>query len=256
MKKTYYYLIGIIIFLLLLKQQQKKRVLIALPTIDRDFCFADKFYKSLQNSIPKFSNYKFDIVTIMREQDTNMNNFWKDKSIVKKVKNYDITENRHNLEKVSEIFNSIKNYASDQNYDKLIIIESDIMVKYDTISKLLENLSRSDVVVFPFETPWTGFPLVINKQNLAVNSRELSGDQYIFGHGTGCVSMNKEIIEDEKINFNIETYKNTIGQDVGFFKSLHDNNYKVFMVNDELYHAYKYIERENKKSDIFNIRMV
>lgn len=250
MKKIYYYILCIIFFISLFFVWKKtnKKVLIALPTIDRDFCFVDKFYKSLKNSIPEFYNYKFDILTVMRNQDIKMYNFWKDKSIVKKVKNYKILKERHNLDKVSETFNYIKYYASQKNYDYLIIIESDIKLKNDTISKLLLNLSHSDVVVFPFETPWAGFPIVLNQEHKHVNFRDVKGDQYIKGHGTGCIIMNNKVIKDKKINFNIEIYGDIIGQDVGFFNDLHKNNYKVFMVNDELYHAYKYVEKENKKS--------
>jgi len=235
----------ILVILTILRIQTKRKVLIALPTIDRDFCFVEIFYNHLMKSIPESSNFEFTILTVMREQDTKMYNFWKDKSIIKKVKNYEILKDRHNLEKVSETFNYIKNYASQENYDNLIIIESDIMLKLDTITKLLKNLSHSDIVVFPFETPWAGFPVVLNQEQKYINFRDVNEDQYIKGHGTGCIIMNKEVIEDEKINFNVEKHGTIIGQDIGFFKSLHENNYKVFMINDELYHAYKHIQELN-----------
>ena len=224
-----------------------KKIMIGLPTIDRDSKIKKEFWERLQLSIKNSSEYDFEIVPIMRKSDHSMINFWKEKGSIVILDHYPIIK-RHNMEKLSEIFNIIKEKG--KNYDALIIIESDIMVEADTLSKLIDALSFSHVALFPFVTPWAGYPYIIDNDWLykSLDLEKFNGKgKYIIGHGTGCVIMNKEVLMDDNITFDIMSFGSVTGQDVGFFRNLHTNYYKVYMINEELEHLHRTSLRSKNK---------
>jgi len=217
------------------------KVLVGLPVIDRDFYLTESFYNNLINSIKNIKNINFDLFIVTRKEDKKIINFWKDKAKINLVDNYKIKK-RHNMKNLSKKFNIIKNYADDNNYDALIIIESDIIIKNDTIPKLIRSLNKSHISLFPFETPWTGYPLIVedNFYYKLNNTRNLKQNElFILGHGTGCIIINKQVLKDKNINFNREVIFNIEGQDVGFFNKVNQNYYKVLMINEELGHRYQ-----------------
>ena len=239
------------------KNNDIREVLIALPTIDRDYVLIQDFYDRIDKSIHNTKNVNFSFLVTTRVKDIKMINFYTnigdiiDEDVTVKIfDNYEIEEDkRHNMNEVSKAFNYIKNYASEKNYDSVIIIESDILVNENSISKLLDSQKNSHVSLFPFETPWAGYPVVMSDSLVPelVDSRSLknknkSGDIPILGHGTGCMIMNKQVIDDENINFDTGTYGKIKGQDVGFFWKLNKYLYKVSMINEELFHAYEYVK--------------
>jgi len=225
---------------------QPTKVLLGLPTIDRDYMIVENFYNLLSKSISQIKNIQIDLLVTMRHKDEKMYKFWKDKSTIKLMDDYDIEE-RHNLKMVSKTFDYIKNYSYENAYDTLIIVESDIFVEKDTIQILLEKLKYSHVVLFPFETPWAKYPIVL-KDGIFYkfdNARNFKKNEYILGHGTGCMAINKQVIKDKNINFEYIDFKGIYGQDIGFFQNLNRNYYKVLMINNELYHAYKEVKLIN-----------
>lgn len=222
---------------------QPTKVLLGLPTIDRDHVIVEHFYKLLSESISQVKDIQIDLLVTMRYKDEKMYKFWKDKAKIKLFEDYFIEE-RHNLKMVSETFNYIKNYSYENNYDTLIFVESDIFVQKDTIQVLLEKIKHSHVVLFPFETPWAKYPIVLEDglfYNFE-NARNYRKDKCILGHGTGCMAINKQVMSDKNVKFDHIGFKGIFGQDVGFFQNLNRNYYKVLMINNELYHAYNEVD--------------
>lgn len=216
------------------------KILIGLPMIDRDSHLFNDFYNSISNSINNIKNIKFDFLVVTRKNDYQVINFWKNKSKIIKVDNYQIKK-RHNMKNLSKKFNIIKNYSKINNYDALIFIESDIIIEKKTIQNLINSLNKSHVSLFPFKTPWINYPLILedNYYYKFNNSRNINKNEInILGHGTGCMIINKQVINDDKINFNSQKIFNIEGQDIGFFNKIHQNFYKVLMINQELLHAY------------------
>ena len=229
--------IFLVIFILCLYQFRKKEIiLIGIPTIDRDIDIAHEIYKNLIKAINNCPYVNFDIMVVTRENDKKSIAFWQERAnLVTVVENYTITD-RHNQDALNYKFNLLKEGA--KGYDKLIILESDVVMKPDSITKMLLASDKAEVVLYPFETPWAGYPVIVDKSLQTINARDLGKDQYILGHGTGCVMLNKKIIEDNNIFFFTGKYDDIIGQDVGFFMLLHQNNYKVWLINEELKHLY------------------
>jgi len=216
-----------------------KNILIGLPTIDRDVHLSPLIYKALKEATEDLQDINFSLLSIMRKQDTESYNFWKDKSSIITIDNYQINK-RHNFDKMSYIFNIIKEEA--RNYDALMYLESDILINRDSIKKLVDSLKFSHVSLFPFETPWAGYPVIVKDDIFykIENSRNLKKDQYILGHGTGCMLLNKQVIEDKNIKFDKKEIFGINGQDVGFFDNLNKHGYKTWLVNEELTHLYNH----------------
>lgn len=215
-----------------------KNVLIGIPTIDRDINKAVNMYETLLKSIEKTNNYHIDIVVITRESDIHSIDFWKNKCRIITVPHYEIT-GRHNLKKLTDIFNTLAEHS--KIYDALIIIESDVYVKDDTISSLLYYLKYNHITFCYGNIPWNNDePYVIIPtflQPMPINPKK-KNKQYIhtIGSWTGCVAIRSEVFTS--CNFKVDTFNGINGQDVGFYKEAFKQRYKVFML-DEVNHDYK-----------------
>jgi hypothetical protein len=232
-----------------------KNIMIGLPTIDRDINILDSIYENMMISIlyaKKYYNIEFTLFPICRTTDIKCVDFWNNKmktnadiNNVYLVKPYNILK-RHNFDQMAKTFNIILNNARDIKTDALIIIESDIIVKEDTIKLLVDNIKKSHVALCYFNIPWCDIP-VISEYNLFYkleNADNIKKPTLIYGHGTGCIIINKDILKNKKIKFmNKKIYfKDNIdvfGQDVGFFYLLNKYRYKVLLLNQKLEHRYK-----------------
>ena len=209
-------------------------ILIGIPVIDRDIDIADKVYEHIINSIKNTKGVNYTLLIATRESDVKSIRYWKDKGELLIQDNYEI-KGRHNFDGISKTFNEIKDRAV--GYDALIIVESDILVNKTTFSDMLNKIRYYHCVCSYFETPWCKYPCVIIG---GLYHRKVDGRVYnnrvILGHGTGCVMIRTEVFND--CNFDHKSYMGIKGQDVGFFKSMYDNNYTVFLLDDEVEHLY------------------
>ena len=215
-----------------------RNILIGIPTIDRDILKANNVYKSLYSSMKESENYNFDIIIITRESDTKSIEFWKNKCKVVIVPHYDINS-RHNFEKLSDKFNILAEYS--KKYDALVIIESDVYVKNDTITNLLYYLRFNHVTFCYGNIPWNNDePYVIVPgffKSMVINPRRLNAKNInAIGSWTGCVAIRSEVFTS--CRFKVDYYNDIIGQDVGFYKELFKQRFKVFMLDDVI-HDYK-----------------
>jgi hypothetical protein len=159
--------------------------------------------------------------------------------MILKQDNYRILK-RHNFNQLAKTFNNIREYAKTNDYDALMILESDIVMKKSTLTDLHEGLSNYDVMCCYFDIPWEKKPVVVKKYPIPhiINPENYNYNNIlsIVGTGTGCVLINKKALN---VKFDVKTYKGVTGQDVGFYYNLHKNGYSVGMVTKyKLEHLY------------------
>jgi hypothetical protein len=230
-----------------IKNKNIKNILIGIPTIDRDSDIASKVYENLIQSINyfkqqynTFKSITIDIIVITRKTDIKSISFWNNKAKIILVEPYQIKK-RHNFEKLSEKFNKLIQHS--KYYDCLMILESDIILKYNTIFLLYQKLKHCHISTIYYEIPWCKYPLVIvgDLSFKRKNARDIKNDTTILGHGTGAIMIRSEVFNN--CNFNVGTFDGIEGQDIGFFMSAFKHRYKVCLVNQEVKHLYNRYNR-------------
>ena len=219
------------------------RILIGIVTIDRDIRKAPKMYSHLSNSIDNFlrhNNTKIDIIVITRDSDLKSINFWNNKYNIKviTVPHYLITK-RHNFKEMAKQYNYLIYIVKSQKYDKLIIIESDVYIKENTISNLLNNTEKYHIAVSYGIIPWAGYPVVAVSGLLypkIKDARLITKKDRLIGAWTGAIAIRREVFDH--CSFKKDKFDEIEGQDIGFFKQVHRNRYSAILL-DEVTHDYK-----------------
>jgi hypothetical protein len=243
-------------------------IMIGLPTIDRDADMVEEVYKAINKSIryakKYYPNIEFIFFPIMRETDKKCIDFWEKKNNIKKdvylMKSYEI-DGRHNMDKIVETFSKILEKAREKDVDGLFIVESDIVINKDTIKSLIDNQKEAHVTLCPHDIPWRNYPIIGNYSCIysVGNSDEIYEDKFlIYGQGTGCILIGKDVLRDNNIKFYFETHLtieniDAFGHDIGFYKLLNKHRYKVLLVNKKVNHKYRrhIIEFKVPKVDLY-----
>jgi hypothetical protein len=137
------------------------RILLAIPTIDRDCKYFDEFYGRLKNAIENFTD-EIDVLILTRNQDIEIQKRWQQVEDIKIVtfENYEIQE-RHNLGALVRKRNFAIEYAQLNQYDALWFVDADVGVREDTLIRLVQSIEAgSDVVVAPYLIRVYGRPAV------------------------------------------------------------------------------------------------
>jgi hypothetical protein len=241
LRRTDYYFLHNIRPYKKVKKNKIKKILIGLPSIDRDIKKASKMYKSLINSINNLNKntdkntYNIDLLVITRDSDKKIINFWKDKANIITVPHY-VIEKRHNFENIIKKFNELINQSKE--YDVLTIIESDVYIKKNTLENLIKNLKKNHITLAYGDVPWLGTPIVIVPSIFypkIINANNENNFSVVLGSWTGAVAIRTEVFKDCK--FELGAFKDILGQDVGFYQQAFKKRYKVFMI-DDVYHDY------------------
>ena len=145
-----------------IQNKKIKKIMVGMPTIDRDADIAEKIYINLLESINMLKNkhdVDVDLVVITRKTDKKIIKFWENKvNHIILVDSYSIKK-RHNFSKISEKFNKLAELS--RNYDVLFIVESDIVVHPTTATILYEKLNKYHIVTTSHEIPWCKYPIFI-----------------------------------------------------------------------------------------------
>jgi len=203
-------------------------MLTVIPSIDRDIHLAHEVSSRIQG----------DILVVTRETDVKTIDFWKSRATVITVPHYEI-HRRHNLERLAEKMNIAVEYFKLSNHDTMMIVESDILLNPDTVTKHQAALKTHDVVLSYYDVPWAGKP-VICSSFLGVpymTSKVPAGGSTVYGSGTGACSIKRKVLE--RVPFTVKDVFNIKGQDVGFFLGCAINRFKVFMCDDKVEHKFK-----------------
>jgi hypothetical protein len=220
-----------------------KKIMIGLPCIDRDSDLLELLYEKLNISINyaiKYYNIEFILAPFMRKTDENCIDFWKSKNAdITLMPTYKIY-GRHNWDMLVTTFNKILEKARTDNFDGLLLIESDIIINIDTIKLLLDNINKTHLCLAYYEMKWSKYPIILTKSLFPKlkDARDFNKNIEIYGHGVGCLLICKDVINDKKIEFKFDDLFGVMGQDIGFYKSIYDNRYKVLMLNHEVKHLY------------------
>jgi hypothetical protein len=116
------------------------RILLAIPTIDRDCKYFDEFYGRLKNAIENFTD-EIDVLILTRNQDIEIQERWQQVEDIKIVtfENYEIQE-RHNLGALVRKRNFAIEYAQLNQYDALWFVDADVGVREDTLIRLVQSI--------------------------------------------------------------------------------------------------------------------
>ena len=218
-----------------------RKILIGLPSINRDSGKCSRFYKSLMDSMrhlySKCKGVEIKLLVVTRVTDDKIISFWKDKPDVDviTVPHYTIEQGqRHNMNMVSSKFNLLADYST--LHDALVIIESDVYIKKNTLYNLIKYLKVADVAFAYGDIPWANKPVVVvpGMFHPEVTSKVVPGST-VLGSWTGAVAIRPRVFKT--CRFKVDVYNGIVGQDVGFYKQLFKNRYKV-VVADDVYHDY------------------
>lgn len=187
----------ILLFILFIACHRKIKILIGTPIIDRD---ADILNDFLQHIKPYFNKYNFryscDMLFVTRTSDkkiidvvTKLNH---PKIILKCVDHYDITD-RHNFEHLAKKRQHIINYANVNNYDYVFFIDSDVMVKPNTLDLLLN--AKVDCCYCPINLHWSDEKIIGFQNGKLIDASTIKDDKYIYDiiGGFGCTLISKNI---------------------------------------------------------------
>jgi len=233
------------------------RIMIGLPCIDRDshilYLLYDKLYESLENAI-KYYDIEFILAPIMRESDLKCINFWKSKNAdITLMPSYEI-KGRHNWDNLVITFNKILEKARTEKFDRLILIESDIIINKETIKLLIDNIKEAHLIVAYYNIKWCNYPIILTHELIPKleNAKKYKENKIIAGHGVGCVLINKDILNNNKIKFEYKKKFNIEGQDIGFYEKINNNRYKILLLNHEVHHLYN----EKKITEYLNLNRI
>jgi hypothetical protein len=179
-----------------------KRIMIGLPCIDRDShilnLLYDKLYDSLENA-KEYYDIEFILSPITRESDFKCIDFWESKNVdITLMPTYEIKD-RHNWDNLVMTFNKILEKARNENFDGLILIESDIIVNKETIKLLIDNIQEAHLVTAYYNMTWSNYPVVVINKLIPKldNAMKYKENQIILGNGVGCILINKDVLNNK-----------------------------------------------------------
>ena len=205
------------------------KALICIPCIDRDHDIQSNVYQSIHCPI------EFSILVALRKRDVKCYEFWKDKAAIITLPDYEIAE-RHNWEMMCHTFNILKMCFDMSDFDVMTIVESDIILNKDTLSKHYRSVHQYDVVLSYYDVPWAGEPVIVKGDFpfTFVSKTVKEPGERVLGSGTGCTTLKR----GNRASFQLGEVHGIEGQDVGFFIDCYKKGHSVFMVNDHLDHLY------------------
>jgi hypothetical protein len=227
------------------------RILLAIPTIDRDLKYFSEFYHRLKKSIENSPN-EIDILILTRNQDVEIQKCWQPVAGVKVVtfENYEIEE-RHNLVGLIRKRKFAMEYAQSNHYEALWCVDSDVGVQEDTLIRLVQSINAgSDIVVAPYRIREFGRPAV---GILGTFNDELIVEALLDPHlieteeihfpillgGFGCALIHQGTLN---VRCNIRMIAARIGdmdtglnaEDVGFFLNAYEAGKKAYCITKHL----------------------
>lgn len=218
------------------------KLMIGMMTIDRDIDIAEKVFSKIKSAITHFNktypNIIVEIVVITRETDKSSIAFWNSKSAtVLTVPHYDIIK-RHNMKRITDKSNRLVKYAIDNKCNYLMFVESDVGLLENTITHLFELLSDSHVSASCGPVPWANETVAYMCSIIPKRVRLEDFDKPFIGLGTSAMAMMCNVDIFQQVEFECATLFGITGQDVGFFRNLFRNRYKLLITNETVEHYY------------------
>jgi hypothetical protein len=224
-------------------------VLISVVTIDRD---ADLIMQVSQ-PITKLMSKGADLLVVCRESDIQCRELWNNVGAhIVTVPDYSIN-GRHNYQAIANKRNIAKQYAKDYSYDYLFFIDSDIVIRDNTLDILLDG--NADVCMVPYEVKWLGYPAVGVKDGAKYKIQPVTsgmlgmpgipGILEILGivsygqcaiGGMGCTLIKYTVYDIPFEYRKIEGFdRDVYGEDIGFFMNAFDYDIR-YVKNHSIQH--------------------
>ncbi len=213
--------------LILFITHRKIKILIGTPIIDRDIDILKEFIQHLKPYLNRYNfRYSCDSIFITRTSDkkvidhiTKLNH---PKVILEQVEHYDITE-RHNFEHLARKRQYILDYASENNYDYVWFVDSDVMIKPNTLDLLLN--AKVSCCYCPIKLHWSDEKLIGTLEHNLIDASTIeSDDKYMFDiiGGFGCTLINKDAfdipmkVSSEEVTLH-DKKQIVTGEDIAFY---------------------------------------
>jgi len=135
-------------------------------------------------------------------------------------------------------------FLSHPEYDSLLFIDADIVFPENTL-ELLSSFD-GDVIIHTYQgeenigkkrkMPKVNFPTI-----------KIKNGKIIVYSGLGCVLIKRKVLEVCDFVLNVESWESLWGEDVTFYRQVHDYGFKVTILEDNLnlIHLSKTLERES-----------
>jgi|Laugrespbdmm15sn_2_1035079.scaffolds.fasta_scaffold03737_4 hypothetical protein len=222
-------LIVLLIVLFIYIKQQK--ILVAI-------CCIDERVLELQNCIHCLKTkdmFNKDIIGLFRKKDIKCKETLSHSYL--EVDDYELsTTTRHNLTGLINKRNLALEYARNNNYDKLIFIDSDIEVNNFTLPCLLFGTIFADISCVAYPVRWANMLPVVgfyNPPSIQIINYGLLPFQKcdIAGTGCTCIDINSKKIPDKFIYGEITGPGGyaVFGEDIGFFIEAKKNDALVLV---------------------------
>jgi hypothetical protein len=227
------------------------RILLAIPTIDRDQKYFEEFYSRVRKAMDN-STDEIDVLVLTRDQDVEIQKCWQPVEGVKMAtfENYEIEE-RHNLPALVRKRNFAIEYAKLKQYDALWFVDADIRVQENTLIRLVQSIKAgSDIVVAPYRIRELGcvavgvlgtyddqFVVDALPDPHLILSQEIHF-QILLG-GFGCTLIDRKTF-DIRCNVRMiaarfgEEETGTTAEDVGFFLNAYEAGKKAYCLSNHL----------------------
>jgi hypothetical protein len=199
-------------------------VLVGTLAIDRDHEHVDRVHAGMQG-LSQHCSWRLLVVT--REQDAIVAAKWsRHGAEVVTVPDYEIRK-RHNLWKIAEKRNLVRERARSEAWDALLFVDSDIVMSAGAIGDMFCCAQYADIVVAPYRIRWSNeFTVgVLDDGKLALRDARplMEGARYprILGGGLGCTLIQARALAVEIVPVQVASVPGLAGEDIGYFHRVH-----------------------------------
>ena len=202
------------------------RVLVGIPTIDRDY---DKILDLLKSKF--FTNY--DMLIICRITDITIIQICKLFNIkFQTVEPYEI-EGSHNINKICEKRNLLVEYAKNNSYDKILMIDSDIRISSLQLYSLIFYSNFYDVVTIPYKIKWAKTQIVGKNNQIIIPTKFILPIPLKCDYvPAGCTIINV----NNACQFKVSEKNSITSEEIGFCENCKDNKLRICYLTSESTH--------------------
>jgi len=200
------------------------KVLVGTLAIDRDHEQADRVFAGMQG-LSRVCTWHLLVVT--REQDAIVAAKWRRQgATVITVPNYEIRK-RHNLWKIAEKRNLVREHARSNAYDGLLFVDSDIVMTEGAVADLFCCSQYADIVVAPYIIRWSNeytVGVIVDGKLTLLDARQLmERARYprILGGGLGCTLIHAKALDVPIVPVQLGSVAGLAGEDIGFFHQVY-----------------------------------
>ena len=215
------------------------RILIGCPTSSiKDYAFLEWMMHLRQIDYPKD---RLDIMMADNSKDNGYEKYLKSWGIkTRRIK----PRNRNPMEFLCDSHNAIRKYFLDSNCDYWLHLESDVMIKPQTLRTLLFHIQHINIPIVSasyFHGDDEGTTIIINRlesyglkkqaMNLKFKESISQSNKFIqvYSCGLGCTLISKDIFKNYNIKFRYDPNVTAVAPDSFFYEDLFKNNIPVYL---------------------------